>query len=316
MDNNILGTSNIENLLSSINNLPFKEVDLNGGLDARYITPTIALLLSFIPLKPVRLAFDHMNQQKQFEEAIKLLFDAGFKDFTVYVIFNFNDTPAELYYRLKVIRDLNKSLGCRITGYPMRYSPTNSVKRKYVDDNWSWKELRNIQCMINPTHGIVSPNPDYFDYVFGKNEEDFLSIMSMDEKDVTYRNKNELIDDDKYQLLPPLTDTEYLELKESIKNEGLHYPIVVDESGFILDGFHRKRVCVELGITDYEVIVKSGMDEIEKRTFSRTVNVVRRQLNNADKRRIIQEQLADTPKDSDRKISQALGVSVSGDLNL
>ena len=37
-------------------------------------------------------------------------------------------------------------------------------------------------------------------------------------------------------------------LKDSIKKDGLHYPIVVNSKGEILDGHHRYRICKELDI--------------------------------------------------------------------
>ena len=35
-------------------------------------------------------------------------------------------------------------------------------------------------------------------------------------------------------------------LKDSIKQDGLHYPIVVSSAGEILDGHHRHKICKEL----------------------------------------------------------------------
>jgi ParB-like chromosome segregation protein Spo0J len=50
-------------------------------------------------------------------------------------------------------------------------------------------------------------------------------------------------------LIPPLTNDEYLTLKESIKADGCHDPLIVWKGqNIILDGHHRYKICVELGL--------------------------------------------------------------------
>src|SRR5260221_619731 len=51
------------------------------------------------------------------------------------------------------------------------------------------------------------------------------------------------------QAFPALTETEYDELKESIRANGQLEPIVVNSKGLVLDGRHRYRACCELQIT-------------------------------------------------------------------
>ncbi len=51
----------------------------------------------------------------------------------------------------------------------------------------------------------------------------------------------------KYQLLLPLTGEEYDALKTAIGQDGrAHVPIVIDENGEVLDGYHRLKACKEL----------------------------------------------------------------------
>ena len=50
------------------------------------------------------------------------------------------------------------------------------------------------------------------------------------------------------KLLPKMTEEEFAELKKSIQTEGQHYPIIVNEDLEVLDGHHRFRACIELGI--------------------------------------------------------------------
>ena len=49
-------------------------------------------------------------------------------------------------------------------------------------------------------------------------------------------------------LVPQLSTEEYESLKQSIKENGLWFPIVVNKDGVILDGHHRYKACQELGI--------------------------------------------------------------------
>ena len=50
------------------------------------------------------------------------------------------------------------------------------------------------------------------------------------------------------KLVPLLSSEEYESLKESIKENGLWLPILCNSEGIILDGHHRFRACIELGI--------------------------------------------------------------------
>ena len=56
------------------------------------------------------------------------------------------------------------------------------------------------------------------------------------------------INEEYAKLVHPLTHLELNSLKESIKNNGQWYPIIVNQKGFILDGHHNFEVCQELSI--------------------------------------------------------------------
>jgi len=114
-----------------------------------------------------------------------------------------------------------------------------------------------------------------------------------------------------YQVMPELTAEEYQSLKDDIAERGVMIPIEYDESGNVLDGYHRSKVCAELGITEYPRVIRLGMTETQKRTHARKLNMARRHLTQEQKRGLIREQLADTPEVSDRQIATGLGVSNS-----
>lgn len=112
-----------------------------------------------------------------------------------------------------------------------------------------------------------------------------------------------------YQVMPNLSAEEYAELKADIQLRGVMVPIEFDEKGNVLDGHHRLQICGELGISDYPKVIRAGMTEQEKYTHARKLNMARRHLTQEQKRRLIREQLKETPESSDRQIAKALGVS-------
>jgi hypothetical protein len=200
MDNNILGVAGIEGIIGGIRSLGFeagakrknreRTVDFNQGLDARLIAakPQLAKLLATLCVSPIRLAFDFVGIRAAYERAIRLLVAEGFNEFTNYMLFNFNDTPRELWDRLWVNARLNEELGVRITGFPMRFIPMNDVSRRHVAPGWKWRCLRGIQCILLATRGLVSPNPDFIRGAFGETFEDFLEILSMPDRYIIYRS--------------------------------------------------------------------------------------------------------------------------------
>jgi len=82
-------------------------------------------------------------------------------------------------------------------------------------------------------------------------------------------------------LVPQLSKEEYESLKQSIKENGLWVPIVVNNDGVILDGHHRYKACQELGIKiePYETVTKEFEDKLHEKMFVIDCNLTRRQLN-------------------------------------
>ena len=85
-----------------------------------------------------------------------------------------------------------------------------------------------------------------------------------------------------YQLLPDLAQDDLLRLTESIRDNGVEMPVVVDEDGNILDGHHRQMIADSLGI-ECPRIVKGGLNEHQKRIYAAEMNLARRQLTGAQK---------------------------------
>jgi ParB-like chromosome segregation protein Spo0J len=88
-----------------------------------------------------------------------------------------------------------------------------------------------------------------------------------------------------YQFLPSLSLDEYEALRESIRKYGVIQPVIVDEKGTVIDGYHRVKVCKELGI-DYPTKVIEGLLEEEKENLSVSLNIKRRHLTKDQKKEL------------------------------
>lgn len=109
-------------------------------------------------------------------------------------------------------------------------------------------------------------------------------------------------------LLPPLTEHEFAELREDIRAHGVRVAILVTESGEILDGHNRGRIAVELGLPQVPVEVVKGLAEEEKAATAVATNVLRRHLTTEAKRALIATYLRARPDCSSRSAAAVLGV--------
>ena len=112
----------------------------------------------------------------------------------------------------------------------------------------------------------------------------------------------------RYQVMPPLSPDEYQELYDSIKSEGVHEPVHIDEDGVIIDGHHRSKIAKELGIP-CPVITHDGLSESKKRSLAFTLNLKRRHLNREQRRALGLESLRLDPIASNREHSKRTGLS-------
>jgi len=88
-------------------------------------------------------------------------------------------------------------------------------------------------------------------------------------------------------LLPPLAQAEFDALRASIKANGVHTPIIVDEEGNILDGHHRHQIK-----PDVERRIVTGLSEASKRAFVIACNLQRRNLSPDQKIELRETQMA------------------------
>jgi hypothetical protein len=90
--------------------------------------------------------------------------------------------------------------------------------------------------------------------------------------EVTLDSLHIKINEEYADLLPKLSEEEYGSLKSSIKKNGLRflnkYPIIINNQGVILDGYHRFKACEELGLVskldlDIDVNKQNGGSHID-----------------------------------------------------
>ena len=170
-------------------------VDFNQGLDARLIDEHKISRLAELNLHPARIAFDHLEQRDIYERAIRLAAKHGIRDLSNYLLYNFLDTPEDLYTRLKINVDLCEELDVAIYSFPMRYCPIFDPKyfrdRSFIGKHWNKKFIRAIQAITNATGGKIGRGRQFFEKAFGKNLDEFRELLRMPETFIIYRHKYE-----------------------------------------------------------------------------------------------------------------------------
>ena len=166
-------------------------VDFNQGIDSRLINDENMEKMFEIPVRPVRIAFDHWKLHKKYENAVRIAVKHGHTNLSNYVLYNFEDTPLELYWRLKLNVDLCEELNVSIYSFPMKYHPIEDPdyfsNRDYIGKHWNRKYIRTIQAVLNSTKGKVGKGKEFFEKAFGKNEEEFEKLLIMPEAMIIYR---------------------------------------------------------------------------------------------------------------------------------
>lgn len=197
-ENLLLAFKELKNLNEKYRNKApkLRYVDFNQGTDARYVTDELMKLMSEIPIRPLRIAFDYIGMKAQYTNAVKLAAKYGIKELSNYILYNFNDKPEDLYNRLEININLCKEYNIDIFSFPMKYIPLfgeEAKHREYTGKHWNKKFIRSIQSVLNVTKGIVAPatkndKTSFFHKAFGKNLEEFYEILYMPETYIVYRS--------------------------------------------------------------------------------------------------------------------------------
>ncbi len=193
MDNNVVASPRFKEIMAEIRDLGFtpgaklsrgrtavlRRVDFNQGVDARILCkdPFYLRELSTICIQPLRIAFDHLGLSKPYTQAIRYACDHGLTELSNYMLYNFHDSPADLFERMRLNVALNEELGIRIFSFPMRYQPTDLPDRSFIGEKWNRYYLRSMQMILQATHGIVSGSPEFFKRAFGDTYDEYERIL-------------------------------------------------------------------------------------------------------------------------------------------
>lgn len=244
MDNNVTAAANFKEIMAEIRDLGFgsgaklernkrylkRRVDFNQGVDSRLLAKNPALMKEFatICIDPLRIAFDHLGVRKPYERSIREANSHGIKSISNYMLYNFHDTPEDLYRRLELNIKLNDELGIRIWSFPMRFQPVNLKDRSFVGKNWNPYFLRSFQVILQATHGVVTGEPNFFSTAFGESIDQFHDLLIMPHEFIFnrsyyFRGKGRAVLDDYKSALRKLSESQRNELVDCLSS--IHHAI-------------------------------------------------------------------------------------------
>ena len=205
MDNNVVASPRYRDIIAEIRDLGFtpgakltrpgsrpqaRRVDFNQGIDARILAKSPAYLreMATIAVSPLRIAFDHAGLTKVYRKAVQDAAQNGITSLSNYMLYNFFDSPEDLYNRLRTNIDLNQDLDINIWSFPMRYQPVTLKHRSHVGPRWSRYALRSLQIILQATRGVVTGNPSFFHHAFGHNPDDFQRLLTQPQAFIFHRH--------------------------------------------------------------------------------------------------------------------------------
>lgn len=163
-------------------------LDFNQGVDGRKINEDNMKQLARLAIRPLRIAFDDIKLKKQYCNAVRTAYRHGIKMISNYILFNYKDTPEDLYERLRINIELNRELGIQIFSFPMKYSPIDRTDRNYIGTNWTKKSLRAISAILQVTKGVVAAGSDFFYKAFGGTLDEYFEILAMPRELIMFRH--------------------------------------------------------------------------------------------------------------------------------
>lgn len=231
MDNNVLASPQLEQIVADLVELGYgrgqktegtvpprtRVIDFNQGLEATHINEANIELIEQLHIKPMRIAFDRLSYRDLYINAVKIAKRHGFKEFSNYMLYNEKDTPRDLYERLIINIELNKSWrdengksAAAIYSFPMRFAPIKddsperlNRSRDYVppappgdidflqDARWTKRFTRNLEIIKGASHGAISPTPSLALRAIGETYEEFIANMYMPEELLRNRDRHE-----------------------------------------------------------------------------------------------------------------------------
>lgn len=171
-DNNWLASPNIEDDCNKIRKIG-KKVDFNQGLDARLYDENMAQVLSNINIDPIRFAFDQISYEDDIIKAIHLAKKYSKKEIRVYVLYNFKDSPEDLFHRINLLNRYN------VLVFPMEYREPSSIRTKFPGQYWDLKLLRafKLTLLFYYRKGMITESRESFIKIYGTNPTEFKESL-------------------------------------------------------------------------------------------------------------------------------------------
>ena len=211
-------------------------IDFNQGVDGRLFTEDKVQLLSQIPVRPLRIAFDDIKTEPAYTKALTMSAKSGMREFSNYLLYNFKDRPEDLYHRMRINVDLCESLDVNIYSFSMKYHPIrdeHSHDRDFIGEHWNRKYIRSIQAILNATKGKIGRGISFFEKAFDKNVDEYMELLIMPETFILYRlffehlgytqkwrhEMAELTDEEREELYPLIFKNDFNHIEELTNNK-------------------------------------------------------------------------------------------------
>ncbi|MGA3116959.1 MAG: hypothetical protein ABSF90_21270 [Syntrophobacteraceae bacterium] len=171
-DNNFLASPNFARDCQKILSLN-KRIDFNQGLDPRLLDEKAAKQLFKIHLDPIRFSFDGIGYEDAVVKSIRLAKKYSGREIAVYVLYNYQDTPEELYYRI----DLLNREGA--LAFPMEYRFPSMKTQKLPGPYWNTFLLRafKLTLLFYYRKGMITESRESFLSIYGHSEKEFISRL-------------------------------------------------------------------------------------------------------------------------------------------
>jgi hypothetical protein len=164
-------------------------VDFNQGIDVRLLTKEKMSMLSQLPLRPLRLAYDNYDMTQSYIQAFRIAYEFGVRHFSNYMLYNYNDSPEDFWQRAYTnVLLYNEFKDVSAFSFPMKFAPVNMTDRSYVGEHWNRKYLSAMNVILNVTKGVIAKEQDFFIRAYGSTPEEFHEILSMPNEFIKYRD--------------------------------------------------------------------------------------------------------------------------------
>lgn len=162
-------------------------VDFNQGMDARELNENKMKILSKLPIRPFRIAYDDILFTDTYSKALRLAHKYSAPEFSNYLLYNYKDKPEDLYKRLEKNIELSEEFNKHIYSFPMKYESINEKSRSYIGVHWNKHYLQSVKAILNVSKGVFGGDRSFFERAFGKNIEEYYQILAMPKDLITYR---------------------------------------------------------------------------------------------------------------------------------